>query len=137
MIIIKDLELDKIWRICNKLSYEEAKFSEEKGIYVSLLGYRSSYSSSSFENFLSYYSFKIEDDNIVIFNNDGVPHEDYSNDDFSYIPICLLYFSAEKLDEWIENEIELQLEKQEREKLAEKENIKLQIERLTKQLNTL
>lgn len=132
---MKKLDLYKLWEICNKLSWEMEKLSENN-VYISLLGCRSSYNSSSFENFLFYYSFKIDEDTITIYNNDGVPYEDYSNDDFSYIPICLLSFSAEKLDRWVETEIGLQMEKHEREKMTKKENIKLQIERLTKQLNS-
>lgn len=132
---MKNLNLYKLWEICNKLSEKQNELSE-RSIYIHLLGCRSNYYIPTFENFLSYYSFKIEDDNIVIYNNDGVPYETYSNDDFSYIPISLLSFSAEKLEKWIETEVELQIERLEREKLAEKENIKLQIERLTKQLNS-
>ena len=60
--------------------------------------------------------------------------EDFSNDDVSSVPLCLLSFSDEKLDSWIETDIGLQLARQEREKDAEKENIKNQIERLQKQL---
>lgn len=131
------LDLHRIWEVCNKISYEETKLSEEKDIYVSLLGRSSSYYSPDFENFLSYYSFKIEDDNIVVYNNDGVPYEDYRNDDVSYVPLSLLFGGEKELEKWIETEVELQIEKQEINKLAEKENIKLQIEMLQKRLNNL
>lgn len=130
------LDLKRVWKVMNKLSYEKSKLSEEN-VFVYLLGNSSEYSSMSFDSFLGYYSFRVEDDNIVVFNRDGVPYEDYYNNDFSYLPIELLSFSEEKLENWIENEIEMQLEKQRLQKIAEKEEIKRKIERLTKELNTL
>ena len=88
----------------------------------------------SFDEFLKYYSFRFEDDSIAIFNEDRIPWEDYSNDDISYIPSVLLSFSPEKLKGWIQNEVEIQLRAQEARKIADKEEIKRKIERLTKQL---
>jgi len=129
------LDLQKLWEICNKLSWETEKLFE-KDIYIHLLGCRSNYNSTNFENFLSYYSFKIENDTITVFNQDGVPYEDYSNDDFSYIQISLLYFSPKQLEKWIDDEIKVQLKQQENSKILEKENIKLQIIRLQKQLDS-
>lgn len=132
---MESLNLKKIWEVMNKLSYEETKLSEEKDKYVQLLGHSSSYCNSSFEGFLNYYSFRIDGDEIIVFNTDPIPYESWDNDDVSYFPSVLLSFSAEKLNKWIETEIELQLAKQEREKIAEKEDIKRQIELLTKKLN--
>lgn len=129
------LDLKRIWEIMNKLSYEETKLSEEQDKYVQLLGHSSNYCNSSFEGFLNYYSFRIDGDNIIVFNDDSVAYESWNNDDVSYFPSVLLSFPTERLENWIETEIELQLAKQEREKIAEKENLKLEIERLTKKLN--
>lgn len=131
------LDLKRVWEVMNTLSYKQEKLAEEEDKYVELLGHSSNYCQQEFDSFLNYYSFKVDGDNIVVFNDDGVPYEDYDNDDFSYVPICLLSFSAEKLNKWIETEIELQLKKQQREKIAEKENIKRQIEQLNKRLNNL
>jgi hypothetical protein len=131
---MKNLNLEKLWEICNRLSYEQLKLEGEKDIYVSLLGNSSNYCQQEFESFLSYYSFKVEDDNIVIFNEDGVPYELYTNQDFSYIPICLLSFSAEKIEKYIDEEIEKQLKQQELNRIQEKEDIKRQIELLKKKL---
>ena len=130
---MKNLNLEKLWQICNKISWKQEQLTEDN-IYISLLGNSSSYYMSDFEHFLEYYSFKIEDGNIVVFNCDGIPYEDYDNNDFSYIPIELLDMSDEDLIVWIEAEVERQLEAQRVNKSAEKENIKLQIERLQKQL---
>ena len=99
-----------------------------------MLGHSSSYCNSSFEGFLNYYSFRIEDNVIVVYNNDGIPYENFTNNDFSYVPTEILDMSEEDLNSWAEAEVERQLEAQRVNKLAEKENIKEQIKRLQKQL---
>lgn len=131
---MKNLNLYKVWQICNRLSNKEQELSEHD-IYVYLMGGQSEYSESSFEKFLSYYSFRFENDNVVVFNDDAVAYENYNNSDFSYIPTHLLVADKKELEEYIETEITKQLKGQEEEELAQKENIRQQIERLTKQLN--
>lgn len=131
---MENLNLRRVWEVMNKLSYEETKLSEEQDKYVQLLGSSSNYCNPTFEGFLNYYSFRIDGDEIIVFNTDPIPYESWDNDDVSYFPSVLLSFSAEKLNKWIETEIELQLSKQEREKIAEKEEIKRKIELLTKRL---
>lgn len=133
---MEKLNLKKVWEIMNTLSHKESVLSEDN-IYVSLLGNRSSYCKQEFDSFLNYYSFKIDGDSIVVFNTDPIPYESWNNDDISFIPSVLISFSSEKLDSWMETEIKLELERQERDKLADKERIKEQIERLQKQLNNL
>lgn len=133
---MKELNLWKLWSVCNLLSEKQSELAEDN-IFVNLLGIHSNYGETDFENFLEYYSFKIEKDEIIVFNNDFVPYEDYTNSNFSYIPICLLSFSDERLHSWIKTEIDLQLEIQKREKETEKEYIKQKIEQLQKQLNNL
>lgn len=131
--MIKELNLHRVWEIMNKISYEEFKLGEHD-VFVSLLGYNSSYYSMEFEAFLNYYSFKIDGDTIVVYNSDPIPYEEFNIDDFSYVPTVLLSFSPEKIEKWIEEEIEKQLKQQENEKLEEKERLKREIERLQKQL---
>lgn len=131
---MKELNLYRLWEVCNRLSNEQDKLAEQE-IYVSLLGNQSNYCNPTFESFLEYYSFKVEDDFIVVFNDDKVQYEDYSNGDFSSIPIQLLFFSDENLNTWMEEEVKKELEQQELEKIQEKEGIKLEIERLNKRLN--
>jgi len=130
------LDLKKLWEVCNTLSNKQGEFSEQD-IFVHLLGHRSEYSEMGFEGFLNYYSFRLDGDEIVVFNQDRIPYESYSNDDVSCIPLSLLSFYDKRLESWIKTEIGLQLASQEREKVAEKENIKRQIENLNKRLNTL
>ena len=133
---MKNLDLEKLWSVCNKLSNKEQELSE-RDIYVSLMGHSSNYSEMEFESFMKYYNFGFEDDNIVVFNDDGIPYENYTNQDFSYIPIILLSFDETRLENWMEIEIKLELERQEREKVREKEDLKRKIELLQKQLINL
>ena len=127
------LDLEKIWKLCNYFSDRQCAL-DEQNCYVQLLGNKSQYFSRDFESFLEYYSFKSEDDNVVIFNNDPIPYEDYNNNDYSYIPIPVLGFGKEELENYIKQMVDMQLKEQEEARIAEKENIKRQIERLQKQL---
>jgi hypothetical protein len=133
---METLNLKKLWEVMDIVSLKQQDLSE-RNIFVDLLGCRSEYYGWSFESFLRYYSFRFEDDNIVVYNNDPIPYEDDNTDDFSYVPISLLSFSAEQIEEWMENEIKKQLDQQEENKIKSKENLRLQIERLTKEYNEL
>jgi hypothetical protein len=133
---MKTLDLEKVRLICNTLSDKRYELAEDN-IYIDFLGHRSNYVSLSFEGFLEYYSFKIDDYIITVFNDDAIPYESYTNDDYSYFPSVLLSFGEKDLEDWVENEIKTQLAKQEKEKKAEKERLKNDIERLKKQLENL
>jgi hypothetical protein len=128
------LDLYKIWDICNYFSDKQCSL-EEQNCYISLLGNSSQYFSRDFDSFLDYYSFKIEDNNVIIFNCDSVPYEDYFNNDYSYISLPVLGFGEEELENYINQMIEMQLKGQEEARIAEKENIKRQIQHLQKQLD--
>lgn len=130
---MKNLDLEKLFEVCTILSEKESELAEHN-TYVSLLGNRSNFSAYSFEQFLGYYAFKVEDDSIVVFNDDGVPYESYTNQDFSYIPIILLSFDETMLEKYIENEINEQLKHQEQERLQRKEDLKTKIKLLQKEL---
>jgi hypothetical protein len=130
------LNLKKLWEVCNILSDKESELSEQN-CYISLLGMNSDYLTMEFDSFLSYYSFKVEKDRIVVFNDDGIPYEDSTRGDFSYVPISLLNGGEKEIEKWMEEEIAKQLEQQEKDRIAQKEDIKRQIELLNKRLNTL
>lgn len=134
---MKNLNLENLWQICVTIAQKEEEFNEN-GMYPYLLGHFSSFSSTmSFKEFLEYYSFKVKDDKVVVFNDDKFPYEDFGADDFSYVPTYLLETSEKALEEWIKKEVENSLIKEKQENLAQKENIKQQIERLNKELETL
>ena len=128
------LDLKKVWQVMNLLSGREEELSEQN-CYISLLGNNSEYCPQEFESFLDYYSFKVDGKYITIFNTDPVPYENYRNDDVSFFPIALLSFGEKELENWIEDEIKIQLKQQEEQKIVEKESIKIRIELLTKKLN--
>ena len=127
------LDLEKIWKLCNYFSDRQCALVEEN-CYVQLLGNSSEYFSRDFSSFLEYYSFKIEDNNVVIFNNDPIPYEDYNNNDYSYINLNGLGFGEKELENYVKQMVEMQLKEQEESRIAEKENIKRQIEFLQKRL---
>lgn len=128
------LDLYKIHQILNTISLEQSNLSE-KDIFVSLLGHHSEYLEISFTNFLEYYSFKVEDNTICIFNNDGVSYESYNNNDYSFLPAILLEITDEELNTWMKVETAKQVCQQKTNKLQEIENKKLEIERLQKEVN--
>jgi len=130
---MKTLDLEKLWQIMGKLSWRQEELSQENK-YVQLLGNHSSYYASDFEHFLNYYSFKIANDDVVVFNDDSVPYEAYSTGDFSNVPVSLLSLAENDLNVWIDEEVERQLVEVESQKIARKENIKRQIELLQRQL---
>lgn len=133
---MKNLNLEKVNLVCNTLSDKRHELIEEN-IYIDFLGHRSNYVSLSFEGFLDYYNFKIDGKDIIVFNDDAIPYENYTNEDYSYFPSALLSFTPEKLEKWVETEITLQLAKQERNKESDKERLKNDIKRIQKQLDNL
>ena len=128
------LDLRKVWEVMNTLSNEQCSLDEQK-CYVQLLGNSSEYFSRDFVSFLEYYYFKIEYNYVVVFNNDAVPYENYNNCDYSYIPIPVLGFGEEELENYIKQIVKMQLKEQEENRIAMKEDIKRQIKLLQKQLD--
>ena len=133
---MKELNLYRIWQIITKVSEEQDKM-HEKDLYVYLLNTRSYYVPSDFENFLNYFSFKVEKEYVEVFNTDPIPYENDYNDEVFYVPKKLLSMTDEELDIWIEEKIQKELDRIERDKIAEKEKIKADIDRLNKQLERL
>ena len=130
---MKELNLHRIWQIMNKVS-EAQDTMHEKDLYVYLLNTRSYYVPSDFENFLNYFNFKLEKEYVEVFTYDPIPYESDNNDDLFYIFKKLLSMTDEELDVWIEEKIQKELDRIERDKIAEKERIKADIDRLNKQL---
>ena len=88
---MRELNLYKLWEVCNTLALKESEL-QEQSIFISFMGHKSNFCAQTFESFLEYYSFSIEGETIIVFNDDGVPYEDFSTDDFSYVPAVLLSF---------------------------------------------
>lgn len=133
---MKTLDLYRIWEVLNFITEQEDRLNE-KDIYPCFLGNMSRYYEQGFSYFLEHYSFRIDDDEICIFNDDQIPYEDYTNDDYSYISKELLTLDNKKLMSWIDKETEEYLINQEKSKNLEKENLKHQIKLLTQRLEKL
>lgn len=130
------LDLQKIWNTMNFISEQEDVLNE-KDIYPYFLGMRSNYCKQDFNSFLEHYSIRIDGEEFCIFNDDLIPYEDYTKDDFSYIPKELLDFNEKQLKDWIDKEVNVHLKRVEQNKKEEKEHIKNQIKILTKKLEQL
>lgn len=84
---MKNINLYEIWKT---LEYIE-ELDED---------YYPDYYSNTYEEFLSYYSFKITGQHILIFNDDDIG-DGFSIEEFIYLPIKYLTCSEEKLKELI------------------------------------
>lgn len=58
-----------------------------------------------YEGFLDWYSFKILEDTIMVYNDDQVPYEDDTWNDFNYIPFSVMNMSDEEVEKWVLEEI--------------------------------
>lgn len=131
---MKTLNLHRVWEIMNKLT-EKKNILEEEGVYVNFFGNSSNYYGvEDFKDFLDHYNFSINERYLVVFNDDWVPYEDWSENDFNHIPREIIDMTDEELDVWAEEEVKRQKEQERLNKIAEKERIKQEIERLQKQL---
>jgi hypothetical protein len=134
---MKTLDLYRIWEILNFIS-EQENLLNEKDIYPDLLGNMSCYYIQGFDYFIEHYSFRIDKDEICIFNDDQIPYEDYTTSDFSYIPKKLLSFNDYGyLTSWVREETEAHLKKEEENKNKEKKDLEDKIKLLTQRLEKL
>lgn len=131
---MKTLNLHRVWEIMNKL-IEKQDILSESSIHINFFGNRSNYYGvEDFKEFLNHYNFSVNEYNIIVFNDDRIPYEDWTNQDFNHIPRKILDLTDEELGIWAEEEVKRQKEQERLNKIAEKEKIKQQIERLQKQL---
>lgn len=133
---MKILDLHRIWEILNFIS-EQENILNDKDIYPYFLGNMSCYYIQGFDYFVEHYSFSIDKDEICIFNDDPIPYEDYTINDFSYIPKELLSFNDNELMAWIEKQTEIHLSRLEENKKLEKKELEDKIKFLTEKLNKL
>ena len=119
------IDLKRLWEItliiCNEI--DEAP---EEDFYIN---YNTQY---SFESFLNYFSIKIDiiRGEITYYNDDKVPYEDFTYRDFNTLPLSILEFTDKEIIEW--------LYKKNREYiLKEKQNKKIEIDRLKRNVEML
>lgn len=58
-----------------------------------------------YEGFLDWFSFKVLNNSIMVFNDDRVPYEDTTWNDFNYIPFSVISMSDEEVEKWVLEEI--------------------------------
>ena len=68
----------------------------------------------TYEDFLAWWSFKILKDTIMVYNDDQIPYEDDTWNDFNYIPFSVMKMLDEDVEKWVLEEIK----KKEKEKEA-------------------
>ena len=68
----------------------------------------------TYEDFLEWWSFKILKDTIMVYNDDQIPYEDDTWNDFNYIPFSVMKMLDEDVEKWVLEEIK----KKEKEKEA-------------------
>ena len=119
------IDLKRLWEItliiCNEI--DEAP---EEDFYIY---YTTQY---SFESFLNYFSIKIDiiREEITYYNDDKVPYEDFTYQDFNTLPLSILEFKDEEVKEWL-------YEKNKERVLKEKENRKIELDRLKRNIEIL
>ena len=119
------IDLKRLWEItliiCNEI--DEAP---EEDFYIN---YTTQY---SFESFLNYFSMKIDiiREEITYYNDDKVPYEDFTYRDFNTLPLSILEFTDKEVIEWL-------YKKNKEYVLKEKENRKIEIDRLKRSIEIL
>ena len=119
------IDLKRLWEITLVICNEIDKVCDED-FYIN---YNTQY---SFESFLNYFSIKIDiiREEITYYNNDKVPYEDFTYRDFNTLPLSILEFTDKEIIEW--------LYKKNREYiLKEKQNKKIEIDRLKRNVEML
>ena len=119
------IDLKRLWEItliiCNEINE-----APEEDFYIN---YTTQY---SFESFLNYFSIKIDiiREEITYYNDDKVPYENFTYQDFNTLPLSILEFKDEEVKEWL-------YEKNKERVLKEKENKKIEIDRLKRNIEIL
>ena len=119
------IDLKRLWEItliiCNEI--DEAP---EEDFYIN---YTTQY---SFESFLNYFSIKIDiiREEITYYNDDKVQYEDFTYHDFNTLPLSILEFKDKEVKEWL-------YEKNRQHVLKEKENRKIELDRLKRNIEIL
>lgn len=82
-----------------------------------------------YEGFLDWFSFKMLKDTIMVFNDDRVPYEDYTWNEFNYIPFSVMNMSDEGVEKWVIEEIKKKEEEYVEWEQKRKETLLEEIER--------
>lgn len=129
---MKSLNLYRLWEIMNIL-YNKQEELHKEGKWISFFGDSSSYyGGGRFEDFIEHYSFRVRGKEVVVYST--MCHEDFTIDDFNYIPAKLLNYTNEEVSEWLKDEIKIQLAQLEEKREQDRIYVKQQIEILERRL---
>ena len=82
-----------------------------------------------YEGFLDWFSFKMLKDTIMVYNNGQIPYEDYTWNEFNYIPFSVMNMSDEGVEKWVIEEIKKKEEEYVEWEQKRKETLLEEIER--------
>lgn len=119
------IDLKRLWEITLIICNEIDEVCNED-FYIN---YTTQY---SFESFLNYFSIKIDiiREEITYYNDDKVPYEDFTYRDFNTLPLSILEFTDKEVIEWL-------YKKNKEYVLKEKENRKIELDRLKRNIEIL
>ena len=81
-----------------------------------------------YEGFSDWFSFKVLNNSIMVFNDDQVPYEDYTWNEFNYIPFSVMKMSDEGVEKWVIEEIKKKEEEYVEREQSRKETLLKKIE---------
>lgn len=124
------LNLKKIYE--NVLIISELE--EENNYMLGFINYE-----GSFENFLKIYSFKVDDPKVLtIYNDDWIPYERTTYNEFHYLPLNLLNEGTkESIEDWYKEKLKEKIQMDKDDRLINIAHTEIEIIQLQKKLERL
>ena len=134
---MKTLDLEKVHKVMSIAHDFEMSVDEENNSNFKAFGQSDSFLPCNFKTFLKHYSFQVEDDVLCVFNNDNIPYEEYSYGIYNYIPVKVLDFTENELQDWLKLKLEEYNKKLAKDKIYALEFKKTQLKRLQEEIDRL
>lgn len=130
---MKKINIFRLWQITNIIQEELYKIEEEKDVFITFN------TIDDYDLFLERYSFKIETEfkKICYYNNDYIPYEDYTYNEYNYLPFEVLEMNDDEVKKYAYGLYEDFLNKEKNDRESLKERLKRDIENFEKQLKNL
>lgn len=131
-----NIDIKRVFDVMVIIYNEQQRLEVEYDEYISFLGGNSCFFECDFDKFKEYYSFRLDDETkeLCVFNNDYIPYEEYTANDFSYIPYHLLEATKTEILDWCNNVFERFKKDRELALLKKRGEIIKEIERLNNEL---
>ena len=130
---MKEINIFRLWQITNIIQEELHKIDEEKDVFIKFS------TINDYDSFLEIYSFKIETElkKICYYNNDYIPNEDYTYNEYNYLPFEILEMNDDEVKKYAYGLYEDILSKEKNDKKLLIKRLKNELEILQKQLKNL